>query len=65
MLEENVVSAAGCFHLAPIERIERAIERAGFAPARRNSWYGLVDERHPALGPRDREQAAVRAEARP
>jgi cyclic dehypoxanthinyl futalosine synthase len=57
MLEENVVSAAGCFHLAPIERIERVIERAGFAPARRNSWYGLVDARHPALGPRDREQA--------
>ncbi|HVS19245.1 MAG TPA: cyclic dehypoxanthinyl futalosine synthase [Planctomycetota bacterium] len=59
MLEENVVSAAGCFHLAPIERIERVIERAGFAPARRNSWYGLVDERHPELGPRDREAAST------
>jgi len=46
MLEENVVSAAGCFHLAPIQRIERAIERAGFLPRRRNSWYGIVDERH-------------------
>jgi cyclic dehypoxanthinyl futalosine synthase len=46
MMEENVVSAAGCFHLSPIEAIERQIERAGFAPRRRNSWYGIVDERH-------------------
>ena len=65
MLEENVVSAAGCFHLAPIERIERSIERAGFRPARRNSWYGLVDARHPALGPRSREEAAPRAAVSP
>lgn len=60
MLEENVVSAAGCFHLAPSERIERTIERAGFRPARRNSWYGLVDERHAATGPRSREEAVAR-----
>jgi cyclic dehypoxanthinyl futalosine synthase len=61
MLEENVVSAAGCFHLASIQKIEREIERAGFTPLQRNSWYGIVDARHPELqrGPADREQAAV------
>lgn len=46
MLEENVVSAAGCFNLASVQRIERVIERAGFVPRQRNSWYGIVDERH-------------------
>jgi len=60
MMEENVVSAAGCFNLSSIERIERAIERAGFQPLRRNSWYGIVDARlagHEA--PRNREEAAT------
>lgn len=46
MLEENVVSAAGCFHLESIQAIERVIEAAGFAPRRRNSWYGIDDPRH-------------------
>jgi cyclic dehypoxanthinyl futalosine synthase len=46
MLEENVVSAAGCFNLQSIQKIENVIERAGFAPRRRNSWYGIDDERH-------------------
>jgi cyclic dehypoxanthinyl futalosine synthase len=46
MLEENVVSAAGCFHLESIQKIEKVIERAGFLPRQRNSWYGIVDERH-------------------
>jgi cyclic dehypoxanthinyl futalosine synthase len=46
MLEENVVSAAGCFHLESIQRIEHVIEAAGFRPRQRNSWYGVVDERH-------------------
>jgi cyclic dehypoxanthinyl futalosine synthase len=46
MLEENVVSAAGCFHLEPIRKIEQVIEAAGFLPRQRNSWYGIVDERH-------------------
>ena len=45
MLEENVVSAAGCFHLESIEGIERTITAAGFLPRRRNTWYGFVDER--------------------
>jgi cyclic dehypoxanthinyl futalosine synthase len=60
MLEENVVSAAGCFHLAPIQTLERQIERAGFLPLQRNSWYGIVDSRHPqrARGPQNRQEAA-------
>jgi len=64
MLEENVVSAAGCFHLETIQSIEHAIARAGFEPRQRNSWYGLVDARHDeardgSRGPANREQAAV------
>lgn len=46
MLEENVVSAAGCFHLESIQKIEHTIASAGFVPRQRNSWYGIVDERH-------------------
>jgi cyclic dehypoxanthinyl futalosine synthase len=65
MIEENVVSAAGCFHLSSIEKIEREIERAGFVPRRRNSWYGIVDERHDGASfPRNREEAATHAAAR-
>jgi len=67
MLEENVVSAAGCFHLESIQTIERMIRRAGFTPLQRNSWYGLVDERRPdgiAAGPQSREDAATHAGAR-
>jgi cyclic dehypoxanthinyl futalosine synthase len=60
MIEENVVSAAGCFHLSSIEKIEREIVRAGFVPRRRNSWYGIVDERHDGpCRPRDRDEAAT------
>jgi len=64
MLEENVVSAAGCFHLESIQKIERLIETAGFVPRQRNSWYGIVDERHtgPAV-PANREEAATHAAA--
>ncbi len=66
MLEENVVSAAGCFHLAPIATIERVIARAGFLPLQRNSWYGIVDERHPGRqrGPQSAAQARGAAQAR-
>jgi cyclic dehypoxanthinyl futalosine synthase len=46
MMEENVVSAAGCFHLEAIDTIERMIRSAGYTPRRRNSWYGIDDERH-------------------
>jgi cyclic dehypoxanthinyl futalosine synthase len=61
MLEENVVSAAGCFNLQSIQQIEHVIERAGFRPLQRNSWYGIVDPRFEgtARGPMNREQAAT------
>jgi len=60
MLEENVVSAAGCFNLESIQRLERQIEGAGFTPRQRNSWYGIVDPRHEgAPSPSCREEAAV------
>jgi len=62
MMEENVVSAAGCMNLSPIEALEHQIVRAGFAPRRRNSWYGIEDERHDGpRGPASREQAAALA----
>jgi len=64
MLEENVVSSAGCFNLVSIDAIERLIENAGFLPRRRNSWYGIVDERHEGSRfPANREQAATHAAA--
>ncbi|MDX1933206.1 MAG: cyclic dehypoxanthinyl futalosine synthase [Capsulimonadales bacterium] len=43
MMEENVVSAAGCvFHVSP-EDIERLITDAGYTPRRRNTRYELLD----------------------
>jgi cyclic dehypoxanthinyl futalosine synthase len=45
MMEENVVSAAGCRELTTLAEIERQIDEAGFAPRRRNFFYGIVDER--------------------
>ncbi|MFT5049200.1 MAG: cyclic dehypoxanthinyl futalosine synthase [Chlamydiales bacterium] len=58
MIEENVVSAAGCFNLESIKTIEHAIETAGFEPRQRNSWYGIEDERHTgARGPMNRDEA--------
>jgi cyclic dehypoxanthinyl futalosine synthase len=60
MLEENVVSAAGCFHLESIQKIERVIESAGFLPRQRNSWYGIVDDRHDGpTHPQDAEEARI------
>ena len=61
MLEENVVSAAGCFHLESIQTIERMIQTAGFLPRQRNTWYGIVDERHEGgpTGPQNREEGAT------
>jgi cyclic dehypoxanthinyl futalosine synthase len=65
MLEENVVSAAGCFHLASIAKIENVIRRAGFRPMQRNSWYGIVDARwEGSRFPENREQAASHKAAR-
>lgn len=66
MIEENVVSAAGCFNLESVQTVERLIESAGFTPRQRNSWYGIVDERRgdgPAF-PANREEAATHAAAK-
>lgn len=69
MMEENVVSAAGCMNLSPIDALEHQIARAGFAPRRRNSWYGIVDDRHDEArdgprGPMSREDAATHSAAK-
>ena len=68
MLEENVVSAAGCCNLESIQRIEQAIESAGFTPRQRNSWYGICDERseepcHPASAAEARPRQAAEGTA--
>lgn len=42
MLEENVVSSAGCSHPTSIPEIERHIKDAGFVPQRRNMLYQHV-----------------------
>lgn len=42
MMEENVVSAAGCIFTVPIEEIERLIRDAGYEPRRRNTRYELL-----------------------
>lgn len=42
MMEENVVSAAGCTFAVPIEEMERLITDAGYTPARRNTRYERV-----------------------
>ena len=62
MLEENVVSAAGCFNLETVADLERVIRRAGYLPLQRNSWYGIADERYTgsaARFPASREEAAL------
>lgn len=62
MIEENVVSAAGCFNLESVARVEHLIQSAGFTPRQRNSWYGIVDERaEEPVFPSNREEAAVKA----
>jgi cyclic dehypoxanthinyl futalosine synthase len=43
MLEENVVSSAGCSHPTSIAEIERHIKDAGFTPQRRNMLYEPID----------------------
>lgn len=43
MLEENVVSSAGCTHPTSIPEIERHIKDAGFVPQRRNMMYEHVE----------------------
>ena len=43
MMEENVVSAAGCIFTVPLEEIERLITGAGYEPRRRNTRYEFVN----------------------
>ncbi|MCH2101377.1 MAG: dehypoxanthine futalosine cyclase [Planctomycetes bacterium] len=47
MLEENVVSSAGCFELVALEDIENCITSAGFIPRQRNQRYEIIDARGP------------------
>ena len=61
MLEENVVSSAGCFELVAVEKIERSIREAGFVPRQRNQRYEVIDARGPA--PREGELDACGAAA--
>jgi len=42
MMEENVVSAAGCTFAVPLEEMERLITDAGYVPRRRNTRYELL-----------------------
>ncbi len=48
MLEENVVSSAGCDHMTTIAEIERHIRDAGFVPKRRNMLYEILDDERSA-----------------
>ena len=54
MMEENVVSSAGCAFTMPIEEMERLIRDAGYASVRRTTQYKLlpqgVPEGSPLLG---------------
>ena len=43
MMEENVVSTAGCVFTVPLEEIERLITDAGYDVRRRNTRYEMVD----------------------
>jgi cyclic dehypoxanthinyl futalosine synthase len=61
MMEENVVSAAGCFELVDVEHIESNIRAAGFVPRRRNQGYDVVDPRGPAPGEGELEDCGASA----
>lgn len=64
MLEENVVSAAGCSQLVKLEEIETAIREAGFVPRRRNQRYEIVDQRGPRPLPGELEACGAVATGR-
>ena len=49
MLEENVVSAAGCSELVPLQEMETRIREAGFTPRQRNQRYDIIDSRGPVV----------------
>jgi len=64
MLEENVVSAAGCFELVEIQNIERNIREAGFVPRQRNQGYDIIDERGATPMPGELESCGAAATGR-
>ena len=43
MLEENVVSSAGCHNPTSVAEIERHIKDAGYVPQRRNMLYDHIE----------------------
>jgi len=51
MMEENVVSSAGCAFTMPIEEMERLIEDAGYTPMRRTTQYQLLPKGVPEGSP--------------
>ena len=51
MMEENVVSSAGCAFTMPIEEMERLIRDAGYEPMRRTTQYQLLPQGVPDGSP--------------
>ncbi len=51
MMEENVVSSAGCAFTMPIEEMERLIRDAGYEPMRRTTQYQLLPKGVPDGSP--------------
>ncbi len=51
MMEENVVSSAGCAFTMPIEEMERLIRVAGYEPMRRTTQYQLLPQGVPEGSP--------------
>ncbi len=51
MMEENVVSSAGCAFTMPIEEMERLIVEAGYTPMRRTTQYCLLPDGVPEGSP--------------
>ncbi len=65
MLEENVVSSAGCSHPASVEEIERHIKDAGFTPQRRTMLYEDIETPETdRFGRKPRQKAVVSQGAR-
>src|SRR5579862_8415804 len=51
MMEENVVSSAGCAFTMPIEEMDRLIRTAGYEPMRRTTQYRLLPLGVPETSP--------------
>lgn len=51
MMEENVVSSAGCAFTMPIAEMERLIREAGYTPMRRTTQYRLLPQGVPEGSP--------------